>query len=72
MEDGFILYHAQTDRVHFLNATAVFVLEYCNGKYSPEEIADIMKDAWGLDGAPLSQVREIIERLLEEELVRSE
>jgi hypothetical protein len=38
-EDGFIIYQPEQDRVHYLNHTAVLVLELCNGKNTAAGIA---------------------------------
>ena len=36
--DGYIVYQASRDRVHYLNHTAVLVLEMCNGRVSAGQI----------------------------------
>jgi|SRR5947209_15935845 len=55
-DDGYIIYQPDQDRVHFLNPTAVFILELCNGKNSVEEIVELVKQAYGLDDEPVSKV----------------
>lgn len=70
MEDGFILYDPRTDRVHFLNHSCCFVLEYCNGKHSVAEIAEIMKQAWKLESTPLEEVAAVVRQLTDEGLLR--
>ena len=72
MEDGFIIYDASVDKVHFLNHTATFVLEYCNGQHSVDEIAEIMQDAWQMDEAPQQEVAALVEQLEKEKLLREE
>ncbi len=72
MEDGFIIYDASTDKVHFLNHTATFVLEYCNGQHSVDEIAKIMQDAWQLDETPRQEVGTLVQQLRKEKLLREE
>jgi hypothetical protein len=71
VEDGFIIYHAQRDRVHFLNHTAVFVLELCNGKHTADEIRDIVWGIYRLKETPETTIHDTLDRLMEEELVRS-
>ena len=67
-EDGYIVYQPEQDRVHFLNATAVLILELCNGTYSLDEIIDLIKEAYNLPKPPV-EVREALEQLKAEGLV---
>jgi hypothetical protein len=69
VDGGFIIYEPEKDRVHFLNHTAVLVLELCNGRNSPAEIAELMKGAYGLPEAPHSAVHEILGKMRDEGLL---
>ena len=71
VEDGFIIYHAVRDRVHFLNHTAVFVLELCNGRHEPKEIIEIVRASYSLTEPPEEEVWEVLEKLAGEGLIRS-
>ena len=70
VEDGFIIYDAARDRVHFLNPTAVFILELCNGRHSPAEIIKIAEAAYCLTEPPEKEVRELLSKLADEGLIQ--
>lgn len=61
-DDGYIIYQPASDRVHFLNPTAVLILELCNGENSPEQIVDLVKEAYGLPDAPVKDVHEALKQ----------
>jgi len=62
-DDGYIIYQPDRDRVHFLNPTAVLILELCNGENSPEQIVDLVKQAYSLPAAPVTEVHEALKQL---------
>ena len=62
-EGGYIIYRPGLDRLHFLNATAVVILELCNGENSVQHIADLLKHAYELPGDQLTVVSETITQL---------
>src|SRR5258708_2119814 len=68
-DDGYIIYHPERDRVHFLNPTAVLVLELSNGENSPEQIVDLVKQAYGLPDAPVKEIQEALKQLKAEGLL---
>jgi hypothetical protein len=68
--DGFIIYDSKTDRVHVLNHTAAFILQLCNGKHSIEEILEITQKAYSLPSIPEAEIREHVDRLTKEGLIR--
>lgn len=72
VEDGFIIYCASTDRVHFLNNSAFFILELCNGRHAFAEILHIVSRAWSLAEVPESEIREHLEKLAHEGLIQYE
>ena len=69
--DGYVIYDQRRDRVHFLNYTAVMVLQLCNGEFSPDEIADMMRRAYALDEVPTDLVLSALKQLHEEGLIQS-
>ncbi len=69
VEDGFVIYHPVRDTVHFLNPSALFVLELCDGKHEAGGIPAIVQKAYGLEEAPEKEIREILVRLLDEGLI---
>ena len=70
VEDGYVIYQADQDRVHYLNKSAVLVLESCTGNNTPEEIEQILQEAFDLPETPKKVVAECLERLYKEGLVK--
>lgn len=70
-DDGYIIYHRQTDRVHFLNHTAVLLLEMCDGKHSVPQMVDLLARGYGLDQPPEQQVMDTINNFEQEGLITS-
>ena len=62
-DDGFIIYEPELDQVHFLNPTAVLILELCTGENSPEQIDDLVKEAYVLPAPPVKEVYEALKQL---------
>src|SRR5206468_13059468 len=60
VEDGFMIYQGERDRVHYLNHTAVLILELCDGRNTPARIATLLKNAYGLQEAPEKEVTETL------------
>jgi hypothetical protein len=67
--DGFVVYHAARDRVHFFNHTAAIVLELCDGTKSDEEIATMVQRCYELPDSPQTEIAECVGQLREEGLV---
>ncbi len=68
--DGYVVYEAGTDRVHYLNNTAALVLELCTGGNSREDITTAMRSAFNLPEAPATEVNDILGRFTSEGLIR--
>ena len=68
--DGYVLYQAGRDRVHFLNPTAVIVYELCDGKHTVQEIAQFMQESFSLSEAPMEEIRNCLSTLVEEKIVQ--
>lgn len=68
-EDGFIIYQPDQDRVHFLNPTAVLILELCDGKRPIAEIAAMVQEAYQMPEPPLEAVRAAVDKMTEEGLL---
>jgi hypothetical protein len=68
-EDGFIIYQPDLDRVHFLNPTAVLILELCDGTRPIAAIAAMVQEAYGLPAPPLDEVRDAVEKMTQEGLL---
>jgi hypothetical protein len=69
-DDGYIVYHRERDRVHFLNHTAVLLLELCNGQHSVPEMIAILGKSYGLDTPPEKEVMDIINKFEQEGLIK--
>lgn len=68
--DGYVVYQAGRDKVHFLNHTAVFVFELCDGLHTAAEIREIYRETFPPAADPERDVEEILARFVEEELIR--
>ena len=68
--DGYIVYQADRDRVHYLNHTAVLVLELCNGRIRADEMPDLLRQAYDLPARPTDEVAACLTQLFAEGLVR--
>lgn len=69
VDDGLVVYHAATDRVHYLNPTAAVVFELCTGEHTEEEIEALVGEAWGLPDAPHDEVQACLAQLRAEGVV---
>jgi len=67
--DGYIVYQPERDRVHYLNHTAVLVLELCNGRTRVADLPGLIKSAYDLSAPPAAEVSECLAKLLAEGLV---
>jgi hypothetical protein len=68
--DGYVVYQAAREKVHFLNHTAVFVLELCDGLHSDAEISAIFRETFPPAEDPERAVDDILRRFVGEELIR--
>ena len=67
--DGFLVYQSDRDRLHFLNATAVLVLESCDGTLRADELPELIATAFGLASAPTEDIEACITEMLREGLL---
>lgn len=67
--DGYVIYHPERDRVHFLNPTAAVVLQLCDGTKSDAAIVALVQRAWELQEPPESEVAECLTQFRAEGLV---
>jgi len=67
--DGYIVYQPDRDRVHYLNHTAVLVLELCNGRTRAGDLPGLLKSAYDLSEPPTAEIAECLTKLFEEGLV---
>jgi hypothetical protein len=69
IEGGYMAYQRDRDKVHYLNNTAVLVLELCNGNNTGPRIAELVHKAYGLPDDIYANVEEIIAMFRKENLV---
>ena len=67
--DGFLVYQPDRDRLHMLNATAVLVLEACDGTLRVGELPALIASAFGLATPPAEDVEACIGEMLREGLL---
>ena len=67
--EGFVVYDPARDRLHFLNGSATFVLECCDGATRVDELPGMLAAGFRLDADPVAEVDSCLARLLVEGLV---
>lgn len=67
--DGFVVYDPARDKLHFLNGTAAFVLESCDGATPARALPALVAAAFRLDAEPVGEVEACLRRLLSEGLL---
>jgi hypothetical protein len=67
--DGFVVYDPARDKLHFLNGTAAFVLESCDGATPAQALPALVAAAFRLDAEPVDEVEACLRRLLAEGLL---
>ena len=68
--DGYVIYDPKRDRVHYLNQTAVLILELCNGQVAAGDLPSLIQSAYELPEPPTEEVANCLRTLLDEGLVR--
>jgi hypothetical protein len=69
VDDGYIVYDASRERVHYLNHTAGLVMDLCTGQNRWSAIAALVGKAFDLPRAPIREVGAILTQLTGEGLV---
>lgn len=67
--DGFVVYDARRDRLHFLNPTALFVLECLDGRTRVDELPALVAKAFRLLEPPSAEIEACLERFDVEGLI---
>jgi hypothetical protein len=67
--DGYVIYDPNRERVHYLNHTAVLLLELCTGQVKAGDLPGLLQRAYGLPEPPVAEVTECLRKLLQEGLV---
>lgn len=69
VDDGYVVYHTETDRVHYLNASASVVYELCDGERTETEIEDLVGAAWEMPEPPRAEVQTCLAQLRAEGVI---
>ena len=67
--DGYIVYQPAEDRVHYLNQTAAVIFEFCNGRNSPQTIAEAVGNLFDLPRPPAKEVADCLGDLSQKGLI---
>ena len=67
--NGFVIFDASRERVHYLNHTAALILQLCSGENSETDIAGYLQEAYALPEPPAAEVAAYVTRLAEEGLI---
>ena len=70
MPDGYVVYQADRDKVHYLNPVAAMVYELCDADKSMSKISAYLQSAFSLDQPPDQEVEDCIANLLNEGLIK--
>ena len=69
VDDQCVVYHAASDRIHYLTPAAALALELCDGSRAPGEIAEVLQTAYGLPEPPVEEVDQCLRDLAKMEIV---
>ena len=69
-DDGLVVYDPARDTVHHLNPSAAIIFDLCDGSRSPEQIARVLGEVYGLDSPPHEQADAGLRDLAERQLIR--
>ena len=70
VDDGYVVHQPATERIHYLNHTAGFLLELCNGRYDQAALAGLLQQAYNLPTPPNAEVESGLRSLREQGLIR--
>ena len=69
MPDGFVVYQAEKDKVHYLNPTAAMIYELCDAKLTASGIAAYLQRTFSLSEPPTAEVADCIDSLVKQGLI---
>jgi hypothetical protein len=67
--DGYVIYDPERDRVHYLNHTAVLLLELCDGRRKTMDLPRMLQAVYDLPEPPVDEVFAYVKKLLDEGLI---
>ena len=63
VDDGYVIYQPDNDRVHYLNPTSALILELCDGQRDADAIAAAVAEQFSLATPPIQEVTDGVEQL---------
>jgi len=69
VDDGLVVFQPSTNRVHYLNPTALVVFELCTGEHTEKDIETLVGEAWDLPEPPREEVQACLTQLRQEGMV---
>src|SRR5262245_36873643 len=67
--DGYVVYDPRRERIHYLNHTAVVLLELCTGTVKAGDLPAMLQAAYELPEPPVTEVATCLQKLFDEGLV---
>ena len=69
VEDGYVIYQHEKGKVHYLNHTAVLILELCTGNNSVETIIQLILETFDLAETAKQGVKDCLTSLEKEGII---
>ena len=70
MPDGYVVYQAERDKVHYLNPSAAMIFELCGETTTIDAITSYLQEAFTLSTPPAGDVLACLEELVAEGIIR--
>ena len=70
VDDGYVVHQPAAERIHYLNHTAGFLLEFCDGRHDSAALASLLQKAYDLAAPPTGEVESGLRSLREQGLIR--
>lgn len=67
--DGYLVYQAERDRLHYLNPTAAAILQMCDGSLPAADLAALLAAGFRLPAVPRDEVEGCLRKFLDEGLI---
>lgn len=67
--DGYVVTRSDSERIHYLNAAAAFILESCDGTLRAGELPGLLAMAFDLDHSPVVDVEACLDSLYQQGLL---
>lgn len=70
MPDGYVVYHAEQDKVHYLNPSASMIFELCAEPTTVAAITAYLQETYALSAPPTGDVHACLEELTAQGIIR--